>query len=317
MANRYYRKIIRITAEMSPNVRYAHAQIAAGMEPDGRVILPGVLPWADYRKRRETWDPIRQCVGLDARFYVGSEVLLFPTLWLNLAERDEVVRRCRAAPAEAIGVDPAEGGDQTSMAAVNRFGIKEVVSRKTPNTNDIPKEVMAFMARHGVSPDKVCFDRGGGGHQHVHRLNSPKEEDGYGLETIRSIGFGETMLLAPKRGVRLFDEKVEHQAEHYVYVNRRAEMAWELSFMFDPSLNPNGFALPSEYVNLRSELSPIPKLYDKEGRCRMLPKNRVNKDSKEKTLVELIGHSPDEADAVMLAFHAMTHKARRVTAGAI
>jgi hypothetical protein len=41
---KYFRRVIRIKAEDSPNVRYALAQIAAGKKPTGEVILPGVLP---------------------------------------------------------------------------------------------------------------------------------------------------------------------------------------------------------------------------------------------------------------------------------
>jgi len=60
------------------------------------------------------------------------------------------------------------------------------------------------------------------------------------------------------------------------------------------------------------------KLWDKEGRRRMRAKNRVGKEGEErgeKTLVELIGHSPDEADAVVLACHAMLHRAPVSRAG--
>lgn len=45
----------------------------------------------------------------------------------------------------------------------------------------------------------------------------------------------------------------------------------------------------------------MPRLLDKEGRLRMLAKNKNTDNTKEKTLCELLGRSPDEADAAVLA----------------
>ena len=67
-----YRNVIKIKGEDSPNVRFAVSQIGEGDTPSGEMLVPGVLSYGDYKKRRETWDEIRQCVGLDAEFYEGS-----------------------------------------------------------------------------------------------------------------------------------------------------------------------------------------------------------------------------------------------------
>src|SRR5215204_6203156 len=106
-----YRKVIQIKAEHSPNVRLALAQRADGLTPNGQNIVPGALSWRDYLKRRATWDEIRQCIGLDAEFYEGKEVLLFPPLWLNRAEEAARKLRGQTRSPSAMGVDPAEGGD--------------------------------------------------------------------------------------------------------------------------------------------------------------------------------------------------------------
>jgi hypothetical protein len=60
-------------------------------------------------------------------------------------------------------------------------------------------------------------------------------------------------------------------------------------------------------------------MYDEEGRMMLLPKSRKpGGNATQKTLTELIGHSPDEADALALAVHAMLHPGeRKPTAGAI
>jgi hypothetical protein len=65
-------------------------------------------------------------------------------------------------------------------------------------------------------------------------------------------------------------------------------------------------------------LSKMPLLYDKEGRMMMLPKNKVGKDSGgQKTLTELLGCSPDQADSTVLMVHAIIHKETRKKIGAV
>src|SRR3972149_2557666 len=78
-----------------------------------------------------------ECIGLDAEFYEGAEVLLFPPEWLNLAEnRADAIEKMQRQ-AKAIGIDPAEGGDQTAIAVVDELGLIELSSRQTPDTSVI------------------------------------------------------------------------------------------------------------------------------------------------------------------------------------
>src|SRR5438105_1741825 len=244
---RYYRKVIRITAEDSPNVRLAFLQKNRGIPPTGEVLVPGVLTWDDYVKRRATWDKVRQCIGLDAQFYVGPELLLFPPEWLNGADAKARLLFGRQRVARAIGIDPAEGGDKTAMAVVYEDGLIELVSKKTKDTSVITSEALAFMRFLQVTPDNVVFDRGGGGHEHADRLRS----QGY---KVRTVAFGESTIPDPRRGIVLFPERLDIKEERYAYVNRRAEMYGELSRILDPSINPEGFAIPSgdaPYAELR------------------------------------------------------------------
>lgn len=312
-SGRYYRKVIRIRAQDSPNVRFALAQQAAGIEPTGEVLVPGILTWDEYLKRRATWDEVRQTIGLDAAFYVGAGVLLFPPAWLDEAARiSRLTRQQRRAT--AIGIDPAEGGDKTAMAAVDELGLIELVSKKTPDTSVITGEALAFMRRHGVEPERVAFDRGGGGKEHADRLRSM----GY---AVRTVAFGESLMMEPKRGMRLVEERLDNREERYAYKNRRAEMYGTLSTMIDPVMGSKVFAIPGDeagpqYADLRRQLSVIPKEYDGEGRLSLPPKNKREGQSG-KCLIDLIGHSPDEADAVVLAVHAMLSKVKRAVAGGV
>jgi hypothetical protein len=340
-------------------VRYALAQQRAGLPVTHEILLEGVLTYAEYLHRRATWDPVRQCIGLDAEFYKGAQLLLFPPHWLNHAEvlADSLrVAAMKARIAKSIGIDPAEGGDRTSMCCVDELGIIDLVSRKTPNTDDVPGEAIAFGRKYKVPPENWVFDRGGGGKQHADRLRGM----GY---PVRTVSFGERPILPPKSGRQPITARKEVYEEKTTYVNRRAEMYWEASSLVDPTRliegvvlerqhqqligarsalasrlqalleHPTGFAIPARFETvycekhglgcLRHQLALMPKLYDKEGRCRMLPKDRPTtsdeayaaRAKKEKTLIELIGHSPDEADAYVLAVYGMLHKPVISTAG--
>lgn len=314
MSQRYYRKVFRISGDDSPNVRLAKLEISKGLRPSGRTLLPGVLGWADYCKRRQHWDKIKQCIGLDGCFYEGAENLLFPPEWLNHAE--ELARRLRGRQRRPRwgGGDPAEGGDFTALAAIDEFGLVELVAKKTPDTNVVAGEIAAFLRKHGIAPEDFCIDRGGGGKEHADRLRAQ------GLN-VRTVGFGEAVAQEPRRGMTIFSERVELREERYAYKNRRAQMYHELSLLLDPAAEGGGFAISAECEELRRQMAPVPKWYDEEGRIYLPPKSR-RADQKDKpgqkvTLGELLGRSPDELDALVLAAHARLHRGSRAQAGAL
>lgn len=320
----YHRRIIAISAKDSPNVRYALAEIDAGITPTDTVIVPGVLTWGEYQTRLRTWDPIRQCVGLEGRFYEGSQLWMFPGPWLDRAARraktlhEGGVRR----QALAIGVDPAEGGDKTAIAVVDELGLLDLVYAQTPDTSAIRRHVAGMMLKYVVPAEKVCFDRGGGGKQIADEMRA------IGLE-VRTVSFGEPIAREIKQygGKVMPGEKIEEKEERYTYKTRRSQMFGTLRELLDPdeggpvdSVKPT-WAIPEHLLkDLRGELEPIPLEYGPEGELLLPPKNkrRTNADgtkSKEKTLVELIGHSPDLADAVVLAIYGMQTLEEQVVAG--
>ncbi len=304
--SQFLRRVIRISAEDSPNIQLARKQIAEGLEPTDETAIPGILTWSELEKRRSTWDRVRQCIGLDGQFWEGAEVLLFPPEWLNRAEQvDRGLRESRIErQAKAIGIDPAEGGDRTAMAVVDELGLIELVSKRTPDTAVITGEALAFMQRWKVEPERVVFDRGGGGKEHADRLRS----QGW---PVRSVSFAETFQVEPRRGLVMVEERKEVREERYAYRNRRAEMYGNLRQLLDPAVNPQGFGIGREEVELRRQLAPIPLTYDGEGRLELLPKSK-REGGTGKCLIDLIGHSPDEADALVLAIHGMQTKSSRV-----
>lgn len=299
----FHRKVIKIKAADNPNVRFGEAEKARGEEPTDTELVPGVVSYREYLKRRALWDPTRQCIGLDAEFPEDATVLLYPPDWLNRAEAIAATLNGRRRTAEAIGIDPAEGGDDTAMCAVDQFGIIDMVSKKTPDTTIIPGEAIAFMRAHGCPPEKVFFDAGGGGRDHACHLR----KEGY---NVNAIAFGGSPTPEKRRGLTLLETRKLEDEVRMVYKNRRAEMYWLLRQRLDP-INEKGFAIPAKYKELRRQLSMIPLEYDGEGKLVLRPKNKPTKDSKVETLTQIIGRSPDDADALVLAVFGLQRKSAR------
>jgi hypothetical protein len=291
------RKVIRIKAEDSPNVRLAMAEIAAGREPSGNVLVPGVKQWWEYKTNRRDWDPHQQCVSLDADWYEGADVKMFPVEWLNraeqLAEEAKNVRRT----AVAMGVDTGEGSAETALCAVDYLGLVALESRRTPDTSVIPGWVLAFAREHGVPADKIMFDQGGGGLEHADQLR----RQGYNVKTV---AFGSTIAapVRPRGVINPLAARKELVEERYVYKNRRAEMYHRLRLLLK-----EGFAISRDHVELRRQLAPVPLWYDREGRIYLPPKSTQPGDDDDMvTMTKLIGCSPDQSDALVLAVHGMT-----------
>lgn len=292
---RFYRKVIRIKAVDSPNVRLATQETSKGRKPSGRILVPGVVDYETYLKRRRMWDPVRQSIGLDAEFYEGAEVLMYPPLWLNRAEQIAASRTSGSCHKKrTMGVDSGEGGDKSSWTIVDEDGVIHQEAYRTPDTMVIPSRTIALMMQFGVRAEDVLFDRGGGGKQHADRLRS----QGY---KVKTVGFGETASDPHQdKRMRTSQQKGEAREIRYAYRNRRSEMYGMLRILLDPAEERN-FGIGAEYVELRRQLSLIPLQYDDEGRLVLPPKDRKNPNSQDITLRDILGCSPDESDSLVLA----------------
>lgn len=310
----YSRKVLRWTAEDSPNVRLGLAQARAGVEVTGETLVPGVLSYFDYLERRK-WPKRQQLISLDALFPEDEGLLLFPPAWLkHSADLFNALKGRAKRQAKAMGIDPGEGGANTVWCVVDEYGVLDLVAKLTPNTNVIPSETVALGRRWQVPPERWCFDRGGGGKQHADRLRA------MGL-AAQTVGFNEAITVDLKRGLTLMEERRDHRETKYAYSNRRSEMYGTLSELMDPEYDRGGglkgFALPPRDLSpaaerLHRQLGPIPISYDKhgEGTLCLPPKAEMIA-----TLYNNEG-SPDEADALVLAVYGLTHKVRRAVAGA-
>ena len=305
----YYRKVIKITARDSPNVKYALAEQRAGIKPSGKMLVKGVKDWDEYSKNLVMWDKIQQCVSLEAEFYEGAEIRLYPIEWILRANRIAVETKPRTK-GRAIGCDPAEGGDKTCWSVIDDYGLLELVSMKTPDTSIIPNQTIALMKKWDVPPHMVFFDRGGGGKQHADAMRS-----NHNLK-VKTVAFGESVMPEKRRGIGTLDTRKEADEQRYTYTNRRAEMYGMLRLLMDPT-EGESFGIGAEHVDLIEQLKPIPLLYDGEGRLFLPPKNKKDPESKIKTLTELIGRSPDEADSLVLAVYGMRRKSTTSTIGVL
>jgi hypothetical protein len=285
--SKFYRRVIRITALDSPNV------IAK------RNVLPGLLSWDEYQRRLATWDEVRQCIGLMGQFYEGAELLLFPPEWLNRAEVYAANRPAINGDDRYMGIDPGEGGANTCTSVIDKHGILELHSVRTPNTDDIIGNTLYMMQKWHVKPERIYFDRGGGGKQHADRLIAK----GY---KVNSIGFGESVSLEPKRTRHQLPDRLDIRGERYIYKNRRAQMYGDFSDILDPA-SEQSFGIPAQYSELRRQLALIPRLTDEEGRMYLPSKNKRDDKDTRRTLIDIIGRSPDEADATVLAVFGMLH----------
>jgi hypothetical protein len=315
--SRYHRKVIRICAEDSPNVKLAILQGEAGINQTNEVLIPGLLTWNQYVSRRKRLDKEQQSVSLDARFYRGHEVLLFPEEVIARSLRrgkeladgqspHHVTRR-----AESMGVDSAEGGDDSVWTVIDMEGIIFQKAIKTADTADIPGITVGLIREYRLDPERVLFDRGGGGKQHADRLRYM----GYNVSTV---GFDQpasdphkyTRTSTVKRAA---SQRVEESENLYVYINRRAEMYGVTALLFS---REEGFGVPREYSETLNQLKVIPKKYNEEGRLWLPPKDKKSARFTGRTLRAIMGRSPDHADSLVMAIYAMLKKKERMAAGA-
>lgn len=318
---RIFRRCIRISGDDSPNVILAKKMIEAGLTPTRETIVPGVLTYDEYEERLATWDPERIEVGINARWWVGPGTKLCPTFWLDEAIKFGNKLPLRRALPCYMGVDSGEGGDDTSWVIGDRLGVLDILSMKTPDTNEVYGTTLDMFRKWNVTPERTTFDLGGGGREHVHRLRA----GGY---QVRATGFGKAPSVEKRRGNTQFDERRNVEEDAYTYVNRRSEIYWDIRQVLERANdgaylaknwfgNAEGFGLPMPMcAELIRQLSPIPIRHDNEGRFKLIPKQNMNDPDDTETFRYLIGRSPDIADAFGLMLFGMTHKPIRAKAGA-
>lgn len=309
-------KVIHISAEQSPNVRLGLREKALGLEPSFTQVIPGCMSYKAYLYRRANWSEDRQTVGLDAQWYEGDLIKLFPPDWIQMcveyaAYLSETIGRRTLGT--SMGCDPGEGGDPTCWTIFDKYGIIDQVEKKTPNTTDVYQDSITLGEQFSIPSEYWGFDAGGGGKQAVDTLTLK----GYRPSAIR---FGSAPLPFPRVGK---GKPVDVKA---IYKNRRAQLYGDFRAAMDPNAasvetevvsarqvrnikaktdyeHPPVLAIPGHLTNLLEQMKPIPLSRDAEGVLFLIPKSKPTATYKGPTLKKLCKRSPDNLDSATLGLH--------------
>ena len=241
----------------------AWAEKTQGETPYPRLITPAWV--AD---RYAAWGPGSSPyqVRVMGNFPEQGEDTLIPLLWIELAmERWE-----ETEPGEPvqIGVDVAAFGSDKTVIAVRRGRKVEhlnVYSQKsTRETAGLAKRIASEYSTREIRVDEIGIGRG--------VVDSLEEE---GFEDV---------------GVNV----AEHSSDPERFHNLRAELWWNLRERLDPDpiRNPDPIALPPD-DDLLAELAAV--------KYKVTPRGAIQIEAKDE-MKKRLGHSPDRADAIVLAF---------------
>lgn len=302
--NGYLKKVITVSAEDSPNVRRSQWELENKKPVSNKILIPGVISYDEMQNRLLTWDPDAIEAGIYGRFYEGEELKLFPESWFE-SQLDHY--KSNYSKAYSIGVDVAEGGDNTCICVVGENQLIELQSRKTPDTSIIPDLIIETLTRYNVSADNVWIDQGGGGKEHADILRRM----GY---NVNLVFFGEAATrVNNQRKWKSRQEKLDARESRTTYKNRRVELYHNASQRINPAYHQ--FGLPDgedgkQYRELYRQLAAMPKQTDGEGKYVLPPKNHTNRN--QQSLVSILGNSPDEADAFVLALWGLSKEEEEI-----
>jgi hypothetical protein len=310
--------VIHIDGIRTPNV-------ATGMKWDrlGRKgplpspPIPGIMSYPSWLAYNDEWDDYNITTRLRGRLPEGDETrVVVPRVWLDRSflAWDEIDPKWRRENlARWMGVDASHGrGDLAVWWVIDALGTVDVRAMDPeaakdkeygqPDTVKMLELTQDLMQEHGISPGRVAVDAGGGGQD---AIGDPLRREG---KVVQLVDFG----AAPSKSRRR--QYTKRRSELYGLLAeacnptkwRRLEGddgkpgRWEVCFAM-PATGPVG----EQCQALADELPMIPKLYDREGKMYLPPKSKRAPESKEQTLREILGHSPDRSDAAALAVWAM------------
>lgn len=258
--------VIRISAFDTPNFtgEYAPEEVKA------RLVSP---VWVEEKKRK--W-------GEDNPLYVSKILGLFPQTsadglipiqWIREAQERELVA---SEPVE-LGVDVGGGANASTIARRNGPVVRIAHKDQNPDTMATLGFVLKEIQVSGASSAKVDYI--GIGHGSVDRAKEMSEDQKVKMESPN---------LAKAAGKIVGVEVGRKAADSEQYVNLRAEGYWLLRERFREGL----IDLDPKDEDLAAQLSAI--RYKRSG-------GRIQIESKEEMRKRGVS-SPDDADAVMLAF---------------
>ncbi len=220
-------------------------------------------------------EPLRSAIR-DGNFMaarVDAPDQLIPTEWVRLAQQRWTARPPKGIPMCAIGVDVAQGGEDSTTLAIRHDGwfapLIQVPGKETPGGN----EVAALVLQHRRDDALVIIDMGGGyGGAAKEHLEANR---------IRVQGY---------KGTYKTTRHSKH--DNLAFFNTRTEAYWRLREALDPhQRGGSSIALPDD-PELISDLTAIHFTTEK-GPITITPKEELK---------VLLGRSPDKGDAVAMAW---------------
>ena len=258
------------------------------MKPRSRTFIPAKLednPFLDpieYRAVLESFpEPQRSAISQGDWMLSHEDHIqqILPTNWVMAAQERWTREPPRAAPMCAIGVDIAQGGaDRTILQCRYDYWFAEpivVPGSETPMGSDIA----ALVVRTRRNKAAVILDMGGGyggGAYEMLKMNL----EGEGPERV-VFGFNG----AETAHTRTMDRQLG-------FYNRRAEAWWRFREALDPDQEGGSPVMLPPDPELRAELV--------SAQWKMTPRG-IQAESKA-DIVKRLGHSPDKADAAIMAW---------------
>lgn len=215
--------------------------------------------YRDGRFRRVLRDNPQQCI---------------PAAWVKAAQDRWASEPPQGIPQCAIGVDPAQGGDDFNVLAPRYDGwydkLTKIPGKETPIGTDLLGEIIKVRRDNAV----IVLDVGGG----------------YGSTTYAKLT--ENNIPVEMHKGSLGSHARSEDKLQYEFINLRTEVYWRFREALDPD-QPGGsrIALPPD-TRLFADLTAA--TYKIKG-------NTVHLETK-KDLVKRLGRSPDDGDAVVNAW---------------
>lgn len=249
--------------------------------PMSRTFIPSSMydnPFIDpkeYQKQLDQLLPEQQHIAtgdfMAAR--KDDEWQVIPTAWIEQAEARWTPEPPEHAPMCAMGVDPAQGGDDETVISCRYDGwfapLICIPGKNTPTGNEVAGAVIAHRRNNAA----VIVDMGGG----------------YGGATKMRLNDNNIDVKGHKGASASVRRTVDNQ---YRFANKRSEIIWRMREALDPGQDGgSAIALPPDR-QLRADLTAARFKVTSTG---------IQVEAKV-DIVKRLGRSPDRGDAVCMAW---------------
>ena len=203
---------------------------------------------------------------------------LYPAEWVRAAqarwEKQTNLPETRRVPMTSLGADIARGGNDSTALSPRRGHFYDSIKRVPKlESRDGPSAAAAILKerRDGA---RVVVDANGVGasaYDHLHSNCGLKQ----GIDVVAYVGSKKSLA--------------KDRSRKFGFPNKRSEVYWKFREALDHS-SPYPIAIPPD-EKLSQQLLTM-TYREESGKLRVLPKEQV---------IDLLGESPDEMDALMLA----------------